>query len=93
MSDNGRIRLVKLDVEGSEYPILYTTTKLELIDELVGEYHPQNAAPDVFAGLPPFTMNALGAFLQCCGFTVSWADKGHNHPGFGIFHATRSSTT
>lgn len=92
MSDNGRIRLVKLDVEGSEYPILYTTTKLELIDELVGEYHPHNAAPDVFAGLPPFTMKDLGAYLRRCGFTVSWADKGHEDPGFGIFHATRSST-
>jgi len=39
-SANGRIRLAKLDVEGGEYPILYTATRLELIDELVGEYRP-----------------------------------------------------
>lgn len=34
-----RIRLLKLDCEGSEYPILMTSKRLHLIDEVVGEYH------------------------------------------------------
>jgi len=91
-SANGRIRLAKLDVEGSEYPILYTATKLGLIDELVGEYHAQSAAVDGYAGLPPFTMENLGSHLQRRGFAVSWTHKGHPDPRFGIFRARRLPT-
>lgn len=38
-SGHRRIRLLKLDCEGSEYPILMTSGRLDLIDEIVGEYH------------------------------------------------------
>src|SRR5262249_29100899 len=34
-----RIRLVKIDCEGSEWPILFTSRKLELVQEMCGEYH------------------------------------------------------
>ncbi len=34
-----RIRLLKLDCEGSEYPILLTATCLNQIEAIVGEYH------------------------------------------------------
>lgn len=34
-----RIRLVKLDCEGSEFPILLTSQKLHMIDAIYGEYH------------------------------------------------------
>ena len=34
-----KIDLVKIDCEGSEYPILYTSTKLNLVDNMVIEYH------------------------------------------------------
>lgn len=88
-SSSGRIRLAKLDVEGSEYPILYTATNLELIDELVGEYHAQSATVGGYSGLPPFTMEDLGSYLQRCGFTVSWTAKGYDDPRFGIFRARR----
>lgn len=88
-SPSGRIRLAKMDVEGSEYPILYTATKLELIDELVGEYHRQSAAVGGYSGLPPFTMEDLGSYLQRCGFSVSWSAKRNDDPGFGIFRASR----
>lgn len=45
-SDGGtrRIRLVKFDCEGSEFPILLTSERLHLIDEIVGEYHSVGAA-------------------------------------------------
>lgn len=33
------IRLLKLDAEGAEYPILFTSKKLHLIQEIVGEFH------------------------------------------------------
>lgn len=91
-SANGRIRLAKLDVEGSEYPILYTATGLELIDELVGEYHALSAAEGKSDGLPPFTVDKLSAYLRRRGFAVSWAEKSRDDPGFGIFRARRLPT-
>jgi FkbM family methyltransferase len=39
-----RIRLIKLDCEGSEFPILLTSRRLDLVDEIVGEYHQVKAA-------------------------------------------------
>lgn len=40
-SDQGRrrIHLVKLDCEGSEWPILFTAKRLDLVDRIIGEYH------------------------------------------------------
>lgn len=35
-----RVRLLKLDCEGAEYPILYTCTELRRVDEVVCELHP-----------------------------------------------------
>lgn len=34
-----RIRLLKLDIEGAEFPILQCSQLLHLVDEIVGEYH------------------------------------------------------
>lgn len=38
-SASGRVKLCKIDCEGSEWPILLTSQCLHLVDELVGEYH------------------------------------------------------
>jgi FkbM family methyltransferase len=35
----GKIDLLKIDCEGSEYPILYTTTSLYSFKNIIGEYH------------------------------------------------------
>ena len=37
--ENGRIRLLKLDCEGAEWPILLTSRTLHLVDEICGEFH------------------------------------------------------
>src|SRR5436305_1259790 len=34
-----RVRLLKLDCEGAEWPILLTSQRLHLIDEICGEFH------------------------------------------------------
>ncbi|HYY55789.1 MAG TPA: FkbM family methyltransferase [Pyrinomonadaceae bacterium] len=34
-----RVRLLKLDCEGAEWPILLTSRRLDLIDEICGEFH------------------------------------------------------
>jgi len=40
-TDNGkkRVRLLKLDCEGAEWPILFTSQRLHLVDEIAGEFH------------------------------------------------------
>lgn len=35
----GKVRLLKIDAEGAEYPILGTATKLDLVEEICGELH------------------------------------------------------
>lgn len=35
----GRITLLKMDCEGAEYPILFTSKRFSLIDYICGEYH------------------------------------------------------
>src|SRR5438093_8851208 len=34
-----RIRFLKIDCEGAEYPILFTSKRLDIVDEICGEYH------------------------------------------------------
>jgi FkbM family methyltransferase len=100
-----RVRLLKLDCEGAEWPILLTSRRLHLIDEIVGEYHelggsfveigenrPSNAQvfrPDRVAG---FTIEELVRFLDDAGFCMTY-DR-HVRPngaleGLGYFFATR----
>jgi FkbM family methyltransferase len=85
-SASGQIRLLKLDCEGSEYPILYTAPTLEPLREIVGEYHERPQDPR-FTGLPAFTIAALSEFLRGRGFEVSSAQT--DPRGLGHFHATR----
>ena len=33
------VKLLKIDVEGSEYPILYTSKHLQIVETIVGEFH------------------------------------------------------
>jgi len=39
VNKGNRVRLLKIDCEGSEFPILYTSKMLEYVDEIVGELH------------------------------------------------------
>jgi FkbM family methyltransferase len=69
------IRLLKLDCEGSEWPILFTSRRLDAIDEIVGEYH-ELARDDDDSGRRYTARQwdcsgpALGAFLRRAGFDV-----------------------
>jgi len=83
-----RVRLVKLDCEGSEFPILFTSSCLHMIDEIVGEYHLFDDLGDRFADLPPFTGQVLAEYLTDHGFTVSIAPC-EADPILGRFRAVR----
>ena len=65
-----RVRLLKLDCEGSEYPTVLTSERLHLIDEVVIEYHlwPRSTSleriPD-FAGVEgAMTMDGVNRMAQ-----------------------------
>lgn len=106
-TNNGehRVRLLKLDCEGAEWPILLTSQRLGLIDEICGEFHeiggeyleisedrPAQQAVFCFANVEKFTIDVLVDTLSDAGFTVTW--RRHTRPtgaieGLGLFFATR----
>ena len=102
------VRLLKLDCEGAEWPILLTSRRLHLIDEIVGEFH-EIGGPFLEIGedRPPaahvfhsdrvagFTIEELVRCLRDAGFGVTW--RRHQRPdgaleGLGLFFATRNGS-
>lgn len=100
-----QVRLLKLDCEGAEWPILLTSQKLGLIDEICGEFHEiggefleigedRAARTPVFSlpGRAKFTIDVLVTHLESAGFAVAY--RRHTRPngepeGLGMFFATR----
>jgi FkbM family methyltransferase len=100
-----RVRLLKLDCEGAEWPILLTSRRLHLIDEIVGEFHEIGGpfleiAEDRPSKAPFFHSDRVAAFtideflrvLREAGFSVTY--RRHRRPdgaleGFGLFFAAR----
>lgn len=63
-----RIKLVKLDCEGSEFPILFTSKKLSLIDYICGEYHPTTLKSS--DNVTHFDGNDIVSYLDGQGFST-----------------------
>jgi len=88
IDDVGRIDLLKLDCEGSEYCILGTSKRLDKVREIVGEYHTLTSmiVPE-YARIPGWDVYSGGTlleFLRSCGFeTERWGHKGKT----GMFRA------
>jgi FkbM family methyltransferase len=100
-----RVRLLKLDCEGAEWPALLTSRRLHLIDEIVGEFHeiggpfleiseerPSTAQVFHIDGASRFTIDELVRRLQAAGFHVTF--RRHRRPdgaleGLGLFFAAR----
>jgi len=91
----GRVRLLKIDCEGAEFPILLTSRTLHLIDEVVGEYHEFHGDHDEYpmpeasriAGFDRFTIDELGAALRAAGLEVTSTRIGDTN--MGMFFASR----
>jgi len=83
----GAIDLLKIDAEGSEYPILATSRRLDRVAMIVGEWHdvedvdPSMAVP----GLSAWNGEALMDLLEERGYVVETRAKGP----LGVFRATR----
>ena len=86
------IRLLKIDCEGSEYPILFTSTQLQIVEEICGEYHevsaeriPERAkVPGKFEGFDRF---ALKEFFEEEGWSIVLEPKADQ---LGLFHARQN---
>lgn len=65
-----RVNLVKLDCEGAEWPILFTSKMLVFVDNIVGEYHA--SAVDRYHKIEglPYTLDNLRLILENNGFEV-----------------------
>ena len=104
-----RVRLLKLDCEGAEWPIVLTSRRLHLIDEIVGEFHelggpfleigenrPSNAHVFDSDRVAGFTIEELVRFLRDAGFCVTYSRHvrpGGGLEGLGLFVATREQGT
>jgi FkbM family methyltransferase len=102
-----RVRLLKLDCEGAEWPILFTSQRLDLIDEICGEFHeiggefleisedrPTKTPIFSLGNIGKLTVGVLIRYLQDAGFTV--VHHRHRRPtgaveGLGLFFAKRES--
>ncbi len=88
-----RIDLVKIDCEGAEFPILLTSTRLDRIDRIVGEYHELRAELPRhvrIAGHREFTIDGLAAHLERAGFAVTLEPQATGTFGaLGLFFADR----
>ncbi|HWE37234.1 MAG TPA: FkbM family methyltransferase [Isosphaeraceae bacterium] len=96
-TDDGRrrVRFLKIDCEGSEFPILLTSKTLHLVDEIAGEFHefagdfdPYDVPPRFrVAGVDRLRIDELVAALRRSGFEVSWERNGRTN--IGMFYAKR----
>lgn len=73
-----RVSLVKLDCEGSEFPILLTSRQLDRIERIIAEYHeieeevyPQLDPQAQVNGYTAFRVQSLVVHLQRFGFHVT----------------------
>jgi len=100
-----RVRLLKLDCEGAEWPIVLTSRRLQLIDEIVGEFHelggpfleigedrPSKAQVFHSDRVAAFTIDEFVRCLRDAGFYVTY--RRHRRPdgaleGLGLFFAKR----
>lgn len=87
------IRLLKIDAEGSEYPILFTSKKLNLIQEIVGEFHHVGDLRDTgngVAGFDRYDAESGKEFLESAGYTVELVCQvGKVHPNVTFFAKRR----
>jgi len=87
---NARVRMLKMDCEGSEYPILLTSKRLHLIDEVVGEFHEGEYTAEAAKklGVTKLDRSALKNHLEAAGFTVKIKEHSSS---LGTFHAVRKA--
>ena len=92
-----RVRFLKVDCEGSEWPILLTSERFDLVDEIAGEFHEVGEdgtdSEGIYAGS---TCEELGETLGEQGFDVTFRPyplRVHFFRSIGLFFAKRKDTS
>jgi FkbM family methyltransferase len=87
VDEAGSVGLLKIDAEGSEYPILATSRRLDRVEAIVGEWHDVDGldASMALPGLAAWTGDALMDLLEARGYTIETMADG----AVGRFRATR----
>lgn len=85
------VRLVKIDTEGSEYPILMTSRRLRNVQEIVGEWHLNHPGIASLMGMPEWTLEHLRDSLNSEGHTTRFyaRDEDMPNPVVGYFRSVR----
>lgn len=92
-----KIRLLKLDCEGSEWPILINSQLLDNVEEICGEYHEfggeydNGFVPEDITGYSKLTSTELYQILKSKGFEAEIVPKvfSGKPDGTGLFFAKR----
>lgn len=90
-----RVQLLKIDAEGAEYSILYTSRHLPIVDQLIGETHQYpNAWPGDKFFVNGFTQDeacaaGMKVFLEKQGFSVTQQAESAENNINTLFFATR----
>jgi FkbM family methyltransferase len=92
--DGRRIGLLKIDAEYSEYPILFSSKNLGLVDEIVGETHEwgrDGIHTDGYYKHPVYKNNAeeVHRFLRDQGFEVTSQQEKYDNQTNTLFFAKR----
>jgi len=89
-ADGKRVRLLKLDCEGAEFPILYTSKRLDLVDEICGELHDfgLRGLPPMVEGFTDYDMDEMAYYLEGQGFDVDVEPNSQSRQMF-LFWARR----
>jgi len=86
LSKFDKVRFLKMDVEGSEYPILYTSKQLHKIEEIVGEFHELD---NTYINGYKLDRHGLKKFLEDNGFVVTKLEDSSWSKQCGLFRAIR----
>jgi FkbM family methyltransferase len=90
LSQFDKVKLLKVDIEGSEYPVLYTCSQLDKVEEIIGEYHEFNKNESINGY--SFDKQGLIKFLQDNKFEIVHLEESFsNVPNFrfGFFKAQK----
>ena len=93
MQIGDEVRLVKMDCEGSEWPILMTATRLHRVHEIVGEWHLNHLDKEEALELPfPMTLEQLACTLAEDAFTTRFYARAEDMPNpiVGYFRAVNT---
>ena len=86
LSKFDKVRFLKMDIEGSEYPILYTSKQLHKIDEIVGEFHEVDGT---YIDGYKLDRYGLKRFLEDNGFVITKLEGSPWSEHCGLFRAIR----